>query len=202
MKKNLQSAITTWITAAIVLVVGILCIVAQNANDINTSADAANAISLVLGIAFIVVGSLGIILNALVLKRTATSETIADGIILAAGIFFVVQKTVADLIVILTDYVAYVLVVVGCLFALDAILIMVFGLVKKAKTKVWVIPCAIELLIGAVAIVLGVLALPSVNVIDKRFTIFGIILIVYGVFLALSGVFALLGKSLKTEKAE
>ena len=199
MKKNLQSAITTWITAAIVLVVGILCIVAQNANDINTSADAANAISLVLGIAFIVVGTLGIILNALVLKRTATSETIADGIILAAGIFFVVQKTVADLIVILTDYVPYVLVVVGCLFALDAILIMVFGLVKKAQTKVWVIPFAIELLIGAVAIVLGVLALPSVNVIDKRFTIFGIILIVYGVFLALSGLFALLGKSLKTE---
>ena len=31
MKKSLQSAITTWVTAAIVLTVGILCIVAQNA---------------------------------------------------------------------------------------------------------------------------------------------------------------------------
>ncbi len=202
MKKNLQSAITTWITAAIVLVVGILCIVVQNANDINTSSDAANAISLVLGIAFIIVGSLGILLNTLVVRRTATSETIADGIILAAGIFFVVQKTVAGLIGLLTDYVPYVLVVVGCLFAVDAILIMVFGLVKKTETKVWVLPFAVELVIGTVALVLGILALPSVNVIDKRFTIFGIILIVYGVFLALSGLFTLLGKSLKSSNAE
>ena len=30
MKKTLQSAITTWVTALIVLTVGILCIVAQN----------------------------------------------------------------------------------------------------------------------------------------------------------------------------
>ena len=39
MKKSLQSAITTWVTAAIVLTVGILCIVAQNADTNGSQRD-------------------------------------------------------------------------------------------------------------------------------------------------------------------
>ncbi|MCR5231664.1 MAG: hypothetical protein K6B64_03355 [Acholeplasmatales bacterium] len=200
MKKNLQVAITTWITAVIMLVIGILCIVAQNATDYNAQSDAANAISLVLGIVFIIVGSLGIIINALLLKRTATATTIAAGVILAAGLFFVIQKTVVDLIRLLVDFVPYVLVVVGCLVILDAIIILVFGLVKKSNLKALIIPLAIELVIGIVALVLGILALPSVNVIDKRLTIFGILLIVYALFLAFTGVLTIMGKSLKANE--
>ena len=199
MKKSLQSAITTWVTAAIVLTVGILCIVAQNA-DGNASGNAHDAISIVLGVTLIVVSTLGLVLNILVLKRAASAITLANGIILALGIYLVVEKTAAGLLYILTDYAAYVLTVVGALFVCDAILVLVFGLVKKADVKTILVPVCVEAIIGAVALVLGILALPSVNVIDKRLTIFGIILIVYALFLVLVGVFTFLGKSVRPEK--
>ena len=199
MKKSLQSAITTWVTAAIVLTVGILCIVAQNA-DGNASSGAQDAISIVLGVTLIVVSTLGLVLNILVLKRAASAITLANGIILALGIYLVVEKTAAGLLYILTDYAAYVLTVVGALFVCDAILVLVFGLVKKADVKTILVPVCVEAIIGAVALVLGILALPSVNVIDKRLTIFGIILIVYALFLVLVGVFTFLGKSVRPEK--
>ena len=199
MKKSLQSAITTWVTAAIVLTVGILCIVAQNA-DGNAAGNAYDAISIVLGVTLIVVSTLGLVLNILVLKRAASVITLANGIILALGIYLVVEKTAAGLLYILTDYAAYVLTVVGALFVCDAILVLVFGLVKKADVKTILVPVCVEAIIGAVALVLGILALPSVNVIDKRLTIFGIILIVYALFLVLVGVFTFLGKSVRPEK--
>jgi hypothetical protein len=199
MKKSLQSAITTWVTAAIVLTVGILCIVAQNA-DGNAAGNAYDAISIVLGVTLIVVSTLGLVLNILVLKRAASAITLANGIILALGIYLVVEKTAAGLLYILTDYAAYVLTVVGALFVCDAILVLVFGLVKKADVKTILVPVCVEAIIGAVALVLGILALPSVNVIDKRLTIFGIILIVYALFLVLVGVFTFLGKSVRPEK--
>jgi hypothetical protein len=199
MKKSLQSAITTWVTAAIVLTVGILCIVAQNA-DGNAAGNAYDAISIVLGVTLIVVSTLGLVLNILVLKRAASAITLANGIILALGIYLVVEKTAAGLLYILTDYAAYVLTVVGALFVCDAILVLVFGLVKKADVKTILVPVCVEAIIGTVALVLGILALPSVNVIDKRLTIFGIILIVYALFLVLVGVFTFLGKSVRPEK--
>lgn len=199
MKKNVQVAVTTWLTAIIMIVIGILCIVAQNATDYNAQSDAANAISMVLGIVFIIVGSLGIIINALLLKRTATSTTLSAGIILAAGLFFVIEKTVAELIALLTNFVPFLLVVIGSLVILDAILVLVLGL-KNKQAKAVVIPVVIEVVIGVVALVLGILALPSVNVIDKRFTIFGILLIVYALFLAFTGVLTIMGKSLKTNE--
>lgn len=194
MKKTLQSAITTWITAAIILTVGILCIVAQNA-DANSSGNAYEAISIVLGVTLIVVSALGLVLNALVLRRTAAAATLVNGIMLAGGIFLVVQKQAGNLLVLLTDYSAYVILVVGCLFVVDAILVLIFGLKAKMDKKALIIPVAAEFILGAVAVVLGTLALPTVNVISKRLTILGIILIVYSLFLVFVGVLALLGKS-------
>ena len=176
-----------------------LCIVAQNA-DGNAAGNAYDAISIVLGVTLIVVSTLGLVLNILVLKRAASAITLANGIILALGIYLVVEKTAAGLLYILTDYAAYVLTVVGALFVCDAILVLVFGLVKKADVKTILVPVCVEAIIGAVALVLGILALPSVNVIDKRLTIFGIILIVYALFLVLVGVFTFLGKSVRPEK--
>ncbi len=193
MKKTLQTAITTWITAAIVLTVGILCIVAQNANGDVTS-NAYDAISIVLGVTLIIVSALGLILNALVLKRTAAAETLVNGIILAAGIYLVVQKQAGYLLHVLTDYSAYVMLVIGCLFVVDAILVLVFGLKAKADKKVLIVPVLAEFILGAVAVVLGTLALPSVNVISKRLTILGIILITYALFLVAVGVLSFLGK--------
>ena len=201
MKKSLQSAISTWVTAAIVLTVGILCIVAQNA-DGDVSGNAYDAISIVLGVTLIVVSTLGLVLNILVLKRAANAITLANGIILALGIYLVVEKTAGFLLYVLTDYAAYVLAVVGALFVCDAILVLVFGLVKKADVKTFLVPVCVEAIIGAAALVLGVLALPSVNVIDKRLTIFGIILIVYALFLVFVGVFTFLGKSIRPEKKD
>ena len=126
MKKTLQSAITTWVAALIVLTVGILCIVAQNTSG-DVSGNAYDAISIVLGVALIVISTLGLVLNILLLKRAANAITLANGIILALGIFLVVEKTAGELLHILTNYAAYVLSVIGALFVCDAILVFVFG---------------------------------------------------------------------------
>ena len=74
------------------------------------------------------------------------------------------------------------------------------------KNEVWrneKVRCDLfEAIIGIAALVLGVLALPSVNVIDKRLTIFGIILILYSIFLALASLFQFLGKSASQKKSD
>lgn len=201
MKKTLQSAVTTWVTALIVLTVGILCIVAQNTEG-DVSGNAYDAISIVLGVTLIVISTLGFVLNILLLKRSANAITLANGIILALGIFLVVEKTAGELLHILTNYAAYVLSVIGALFVCDAILVFVFGLVKKDDVHTFLVPVLFEAIIGITALVLGVLALPSVNVIDKRLTIFGIILILYSIFLAFASLFQFLGKSASQKKSD
>lgn len=191
--KKITKSISLWITAAVLIILGILCIVADNASG-ETKIDAFKNISLVLGIAFIVIASLAILANILLTKKATNSQTISAGGVLAAGIYFVCQREVAaTLLICLFDYVPYLLIVCGSLVVLDGIITLVLSIKNKEVIRLAVVACIIFAIIGGLAILFGVLALPQVDVISAKFTIFGIILLIYGLLLVLEGVFTFIG---------
>jgi hypothetical protein len=187
-KKN----ISKWVSAVVLLVVGILCIVAGAVKG-EDKLKAYEGISITIGVALLVVAALVIILAlvaAIISKGDKSFGAIAAiaTITLAAGIFFVAEKYLgAELISILLGFVPYVLVVAGSIIAVDGILTIVFGIIKK-NVKSAVISGVVSIVIGAVAIILGALMLGNDPVIsmDARFVIFGIILIVFAIFSALA----------------
>ena len=199
-KKNLGK----WVEAAIILVVGILVIVAgatlgNGSYDVATgtytdvAADTLTAISYVLGIAFIVVGALGLVMAgiaAIVSKKGFAAAGMAGGIVLAAGIWFVAKTQAANLIGLLIGYVPFVMIVVG------AVILVVNGLRDK-NIKGVLVAVIIEAIVAVVSIVLGVLCIAENGEGDTIITqgaqliIFGIIVVVYGALVALSTFIAL-----------
>ena len=135
--KNLVEKISAIITAAVVLVIGILCIVANSAEE--GSAEAFEGISLTLGIVFIIVAALALVFEIVLLVMAKgglllKASAISSGVLLALGIFFVTNKTAAGtLLAMFLEFVPYVMIVVGSLLVLDAIFTLVFGLIKKEK---------------------------------------------------------------------
>lgn len=196
MSKNLINKISAVISAVVILVIGILCIIANNAQEGNDAATAFEGISLTLGIVFIVVSVLALALEItlIVLAKGGAllkASAIASGVLLALGIFFCANKTSAGtLLAMFLNFVPYVMVVIGGLLVLDAILTLVFGLMAKKETKAVVIVFVIKLVIGALAILLGALAMGDNWLGNNKFTIFGIILIIYAVFTAVAAFLA------------
>lgn len=190
--ESVKKSISKWITAAVVLVIGILCIVAGAAAGSETSASAYEGISITLGVVFIIIAAIALILGivAVVLTKNETSLAntgIGAGITLAAGIFFCVNKyTAAQLIWLFIDFVPYVLIVVGAVIACDAIFLLVFSIVKKSvKTAIPAI--CVEAIVAIVSIVLGCLSIGNDPIIAKnaQLIIFGIIVVLYAVLLVL-----------------
>lgn len=183
-KKN----ISKWATSLVLFVVGILCIVAGAVKG-EDKGKAYEGISITIGVALLIVAALVVILAlvaAIISKGDKSFGAMAAIAIvtLAAGIFFIANKGLgAELIAILLAFVPYVLIVAGAIFAIDGILTIVFGIIKK-NVKPAVIAGIITIVIGAVAIILGALMLGDnapINM-DVRFIIFGILLIVFAVF--------------------
>ena len=193
----IKKSLGRWISAAIVLVIGILCIVAgAQFNDLNGSAgDTVNAISMVLGISFIVVGSLGIlraIIGALITKEGFAAAATTGGTSLALGIWFVCVKTAFSLISLAISFVPYVLIVLGAVMAVDTVFLIVKGIQEK-RMKQGLASIIVGAIIAAACIVLGCLCIGDDPVIQggTQLIIFGIILIIYAVFMVLSTFFAI-----------
>lgn len=187
-----KKSISTWIVAAIILVVGILCIVAgaQIGGDyeaVMSADDTINAISLTLGIAFIVVGSLGIILalvGSLLAKKGFAAGVGVAGVVLAVGIWLVVTKSAGTLIGLLLSFVPYVLVVVGGVMVIDSTFKLVDGI--KAKEVKKALPAVIVgYVVAAIAVVMGALCLADVIKGNVQLIIFGILVAIYAVFMVL-----------------
>ena len=187
-----KKSIGKWITAAVILVIGILCIVAGAAAGDQSGADAYKGISLTLGITFIIIAALAIVLGLVgsILTKNETAFLTAGvgaAVTLAAGIFFVNNEyTAGNLIDLFIYFVPYVLIVVGAVIAVDATLTLVFAIVKKNFSKV-LVAVIIEYIIAAVSIVLGCLAIGNDPVIkhNVQLVIFGVIVIVYALFMVL-----------------
>lgn len=181
-----------WIEAAIILVVGILCIVAGAAwgnNNPETAQNAIQGINNVLGIMLIVVGSLALVLAvivALLVKKGFALVAFPGAILLAIGISVVAGQYAFSLIQILIYVVPYLLITLGAVVLIDAIFTLVFAL-KDKKAKAALPGFIVGALVGVVAIVLGALCVGDNPVIKQgvQLIVFGIVLILVAVFMVL-----------------
>lgn len=181
-----------WITAAIVITVGILCIVAGAAmggNDISAASDSLDAISMVIGIILIIVGSLSVVLAivaGVLAKRSFAAVALPGAFLLAIGISLVVAKYAASLIGLLLLVVPYLLIALGAVILLDAIVTLVRAIIGKNVGKV-IVAFIVAALIAVGAIVLGALCIGKDPVIK-----YGVQLIVFGIIVVLEGLFQVL----------
>ena len=185
-----KERLAKWIQAAIILVVGILCIVAGAAmgnNDPEAAKGALDGISLTLGIIATIVGALALVLAivvAVIAKKGFAAAAIPGAALLAFGISLLPEynRYAADLIIILLKIIPYLLLCIGGVIFADAIFNLVMGIIKKSVKGV-LVGVIVGMVVGAVAIVLGALCVGSNPVIE-----FGAQLIVFGIIVCLVAV--------------
>ncbi len=187
-----KNNIAKWASALVVLIVGILCIVVGASGFKDGSA--IEGISITIGVALLVVAGLVLVL-ALVATIMSKGEAkflipaIAVSATLALGLFFVINKGLgAELINIFLSFVPYLLIVVGSVIAVDAILTLVFAIIKKNNVKANSIAAVMTIVLAAISILLGALMVgndPKIGK-DVQFIVFGVILILFALLGALA----------------
>ena len=194
-KKNMlfvKERLSSWIQAAIILVVGILCIVAGAAignNDPEAAKNTIDAMSVVIGIVLIVVGSLSLILSVLVavLAKKGFAAVAAPGAILVAlGASILVWKYFYNFIDILIKVVPFLLIALGVIVLADAVFTYILALKAKEGKKA-LLGLIVGCLVAVAAIVLGALCIGTEPVIK-----YGAQLIVFGIVVCLVACFQIL----------
>ena len=189
--------LSRWIEGAIILVIGILCIVAgakMGGDDWNAAVDALNGISIILGVILIIVGSLSVVLSVIIgllAKKGFAALALPGAFLLAVGISLVVVKYAANLISILLAVVPYLLIVVGAVILLSCGF-MLFLSIKEKKGTAAIAGLIIAMAVAIAAIVLGALCVGNDPVIKSH-----VQLIVFGIVVALSGCFTILSTFIK-----
>ena len=175
-KKNLG----TWIKAALILTIGILFIVMGAAKP-ESSADANNAINIIIGIVLLVVGALSLVLAiiaACIAKKGFLAVAVPGAIAIALGISILVAKYATTLILLVLYVAPYILIAIGALILADAIFRLVLS--AKAKTiKDTLFAIVIAMIIGLVILTAGILCVNGwVIPGDIQVIILGIVLVV------------------------
>lgn len=181
-----KRSLSKWIAAAITLVVGIVCIVAGATND-----GAFTTISLVLGIILTVVGGVGVLMSivaSIVLRKAVLGIALGSGLVLAFGIFILVNQGIAgDIIKYIVAFIPFILIVLGAIMVLNTVFTIVYA-VKDKVVKSAISPILIGGLVGVSALVLGSLGVGNNPVIphSAQLIIFGILIILVAILIALT----------------
>ena len=173
-----KRSLSKWINAAIVLTLGILIIIMGAAKD-KAAGDSANAISMVLGIVSIIIGSLALVLaivTGIVAKKSFASAALSAGVTLALGISLVVGKYAAGLIALFLYIIPFMLIVLGAVIVADGVYTLVLAISKKCSVFAEVI----DIIVGLTAVVLGCLCVGNNPVIPQNAQLitFGIIVVI------------------------
>lgn len=182
-----KRSLSKWIAAAMILVVGIVCIVAGATN----SGESFNTISLVLGIILTVVGGVGVLMSivaSIVLRKAVLGIALGSGLVLAFGIFILVNQSIAGAIITyIMLFIPYILIVLGAIMVLNTVFTIVYA-VKDKVVKSAISPILIGGLVGVSALVLGSLGVGNNPVIphSAQLIIFGILIILVAILIALT----------------
>lgn len=173
--KLVRQNLSKWILAAIVLVCGILCIIAGANWGKGAAGDAAEAMSMILGITLIIVGSLSVALAVFVTvteKKGFAVIALAGASVLAVGVSLVVGKYALDLVGLFIYIIPYLLLALGIILVVDSIF-------KCAFARKILVSVVVALCVGVVAIVLGALCVGNEPVIgqDVQLIVFGVIVV-------------------------
>ena len=203
--KFIKERLGKWIQAAIIIVIGILCIVAGakfsgNAwENMAAAEDVVNAISLTLGITMIVVGSLSLILAFFTIYLTKGKGFAAVALpgagMLAVGVSLVVVKYAFTLISLLITVVPYVLIAVGVVIFLDTLFTLIRA-IKAKQVKAVLISVICAFIVASGAIVIGALCIGEDPVIKAN-----VQLIVFGIIVTLVGALEFLATFVKMPDA-
>lgn len=166
MENGKNSRIVTFIEAAVVLVVGILFCC--------SNAMGTEALSIIGGIVFIAVGAFAILSGIVVERRTFGATGIGGAFMLAFGIFFIVANVMGQY---LFTFLPLLLIVLGCVILVDALLAIL--------SKENIMSVILELVIGLVALVLGICLWCIDDFRTAAGIVLGIVLIVYAVILVI-----------------
>lgn len=193
-----KKSLGTWIKAAIVLTIGILCIVcgAASNQDSEAAANAYKAISLVGGIALIVVGALCLalaIFNFIKNKKELVSTALPGALVLALGVSFVVSETIlGDIFGALIYVVPFLLLALGAVLLADGVI----KLITTIKEKGGLVSPIVEIVLAAVVITIGALCVNGAIIKGEvQFIIFGIILVLSALFMVLTTFVKMPGKA-------
>ena len=190
-----KERLSSWIQAAIILVVGILCIVAGAAigsNNLETAKNTIDAMNIVIGIVLIVVGSLSLILSVLVAvlaKKGFAAVAAPCAILVALGASILVWGYFYSFIDILIKVIPFLLIALGAIVLADAIFTYVLALKAKEGKKA-LTGLIVGCLVAAVAIVLGALCIGSAN--TEPVIKYGAQLIVFGIVVCLVACFQII----------
>lgn len=181
--KFLKENFTKLLTACVLLVIGILCIVADCANS-ESSLDAFEGISVTIGVVLMVISGIAIILSlvaSIIDKNSLLLAVISSAVMFGTGLFFTINKLVAGTLILnFINLIPYILLALGSLVCLDALLKLIFSIIKK-DVKASLVAVIVEFVIAGITILLGALTIGSDPVIDKQLLIFGIIVILFAI---------------------
>ena len=172
---DFRKKINYWITALVIALFGILFIVI-GASDNNQ--DVIRTLDIIIGVLFLIEGSVAILISILVKKRFVTPLSLSGAVSLSLGIYCLVTNGfITGLLALFLDYVPYLLLVLGCLLLLQAFL--TFFLSKKKNMPLFVI----QLVYGAIILTFGILGLTVFKDVDTKFIILGVIMCVFATYI-------------------
>ena len=184
MKGKKSTVFIPIIIGAMFLVIGVLFCFEANLG--------VKVISYIVGIAMIMVGTAYAIVVALTFKRALTLGIFSSGALIAGGITFIVNNLASVILGLLLDLLPFYVMVMGAIILIDAFLLF-FTNKQKSKDKIaWFV---IELIVGIIAIALGICIL----VIDEIRAVAPILL---GVLLAVLGIFIIVSSAVRISKKD
>ena len=164
-----DAAVRQIITAAVIIVIGVLFCVAISALDV---------INTLIGIGFIVAGAVLAVTELIRKKCITTTDGITGALMIAFGIAIIILNWLGAL----ASLLILILIVFGAFYIVDSILLITWRNKKNMQGF------AVELTLGVVAFVLGMCLwfIPEF----RRFAdlVFGIILILYGIYLLVDAI--------------
>ena len=129
------------------------------------------ALSIIIGVSLIVLGAALLATSYMATKGLIAGSAIGGSSLIAVGIWFIVDN-LAQMIL---SYIPFFLIVVGCIFIIDAILAI-------AVRKEGIVGFIVEFVIGAVALTLGCCLRYVSGFAEYTALIVGIVIIFYSVY--------------------
>ena len=171
----LKKKIGYWITAAFLILFGVLFIVLGT----NYDQDVVNTLDIIIGVLFLIEGSAAILVSVLVKKQFVSPLSLSGAVSLALGIYCLVKSFINTFLTIFLDFVPYLLIVIASLMILQALL--TFFLSKKKDLVLFII----QLVYGLIILTFGILGITVFKDRDTKFIILGTIICLYATYIVL-----------------
>ena len=169
-----------WITAALLILFGVLFIVVGTKTD---NQKVISTLDTIFGVLFLIEGSALILVSILVKKQFVSSLSLAGALALSLGIYTLVESFINNILAVVLNFIPYFLIVVGSLMVFQALITYFLG--KKKSLPLLII----QLVYGIIILTFGILGLTVFKDLDTKFIILGIIICIYATYIIVASFF-------------